>query len=1437
MSKFFYSRIKKITERKVSASIDKLAARIVKKTIDKGKHKNTWNTILDEIIENQNSYELNEQKLLIENNSENKDSNTHEFENQKDEEIIDSSIDEITEITKLNKLKVLIENNSDNNHSDENEFENQKDEKIMDSSVDQITENPNLNKLYERKILIESNSDNNHSDTNEFENQKDEETMNSSIDEITENPNLIKLYERKILIESNSDNSHSDTNVLVNQKDEKCVKFSRHTEIQKESIKNRKNNILSNIFENFFLIIASIISFFLYFQLFGDSNTIDNEDPKSYKQKLHNLRLVHKKLLKRFNKNSANNKSKSKLKRAKISTKDCNKLRDSIEAKINGRRIIDFNYMWHELREKLQDHDSKKCLLDDWMLQKEVSFHGGLRSQFVFKCRKCNKECRVWSEGISGNTMDVNQSSVLGTLVEGIGYTQINGVLAGMGIPYITDKTFKSHQETLFCHLEQLSTQSMKDANEEEARLAKEAGDIDENGIPFITVVVDGSWLKRSYGTNYNSLSGLGAIIGQKTGKVLYVGVKNKYCTTCYRAEKLDLIPKKHLCCRNFPYSAASSLMESEALVEGFQKSFDNYRIIYKYYVGDGDSSFQKSLIDANPYAQFNIIPRKMECTNHLLRNFCKKASLVTTITQKKSQRQKGFVTLRNMVKNNILKIRQIVVEEVDKELVSDKTWKQKVESLRRRILNIPSHVFGEHKRCKEFGYTCNDNSESSTKETNYVPYLKAYNFYAKIEDPIRSLSNHSESLLHKVTNNIVESFNNLIGKAVNGKRVNFACSNQYNTRVAIAVLQHNTQEAFIEIYKGMEKEVPNALEAVIRQRKEKVARTRIDRITNGRKRTFFYNSNDKNYGTHCQKPDLPEEQLVLLREDHKIKLLENQEDRVNIELQTRDQGNSDLWISLRKYMLTASNFGPVCRMRAQTSCRNNVKKVLFFNFDTPAMRYGRETEGIARKELAAYLDKEIQINGLFIDPIDPRFGASPDGIIEDDGLVEIKNPFCAKDMTPEEAMKSFPDLNFLNKKTNGMKTTHHWYYQIQGQLHITQRQYCMFAMRTTKGMAILRIERDDNFWNQNMQPQLSTFYDNCLLPEILDSRFLRNMPIRDPPYILEAQRKCQEQSNQVKSAKQSIEQILTIDKDIDQNNSDMKVEEDEKKSSKKRILKTNKRKRVNKITKPTNPESSKIIFTSAFKKEETESDNDVNVLTITEVKRMVKNAIKCSSVITSNSENIDYDSDDVIYGGSYTDPNAFDSKSVDSITTYFETKGIEDDVNNFTNTILHMKKQLPDDVMDIFLSIVKEQTQYEVQSILYQYFLCAVQPVKSTKSIMILGGSSTNHWRFAYYDGALIHVYDTIPNYTGGKLVKQEMNYVNKRYPTVVERDIIFEKITTIQPDGTSCGVYAAAHATHFILTGDPSNVAFSMNVSLMRKHLLKLLKKRELSEFPMER
>ncbi|XP_015118906.1 uncharacterized protein LOC107042383 [Diachasma alloeum] len=49
------------------------------------------------------------------------------------------------------------------------------------------------------------------------------------------------------------------------------------------------------------------------------------------------------------------------------------------------------------------------------------------------------------------------------------------------------------------------------------------------------------------------------------------------------------------------------------------------------------------------------------------------------------------------------------------------------------------------------------------------------------------------------------------------------------------------------------------------------------------------------------------------------------------------------------------------------------------------------------------------------------------------------------------------------------------------------------------------RVLKDDDFWLKNMEPKLIRFYEACVLPEIIDGRKSRGMPIRDPEYITQA--------------------------------------------------------------------------------------------------------------------------------------------------------------------------------------------------------------------------------------------------------------------------------------------------------------------------------------------
>ena len=130
-----------------------------------------------------------------------------------------------------------------------------------------------------------------------------------------------------------------------------------------------------------------------------------------------------------------------------------------------------------------------------------------------------------------------------------------------------------------------------------------------------------------------------------------------------------------------------------------------------------------------------------------------------------------------------------------------------------------------------------------------------------------------------------------------------------------------------------------------------------------------------------------------------------------------------------------------------------------------------------------------------------------------------------------------------------------------------------------------------------------------------------------------------------------------------------------------------------------------------------------------------------------------------------------------------------------------------------------------------YPHIIVASQ---SDKSLQIIGGNCSNHWRCIFFDGTKLRVYDSLPGCTYDKLVAKEKNYIHLRYPTISSSDIIFEKVQIRQPDGTSCGIYAAAFATTVALGGNPCEEEYSKNVKCMREHFYTILESKKLSPFP---
>lgn len=76
-------------------------------------------------------------------------------------------------------------------------------------------------------------------------------------------------------------------------------------------------------------------------------------------------------------------------------------------------------------------------------------------------------------------------------------------------------------------------------------------------------------------------------IVGKFTNELLFIGVRNRYCSICSIAENKDNIPKEHNCHKNWNKPAPA--MEVE--VEDFTLSEDMHGVRYTQFIADEHSS------------------------------------------------------------------------------------------------------------------------------------------------------------------------------------------------------------------------------------------------------------------------------------------------------------------------------------------------------------------------------------------------------------------------------------------------------------------------------------------------------------------------------------------------------------------------------------------------------------------------------------------------------------------------------------------------------------------------------------------------------------------------------------------------------------------------------------------------------------------------------
>jgi len=174
------------------------------------------------------------------------------------------------------------------------------------------------------------------------------------------------------------------------------------------------------------------------------------------------------------------------------------------------------------------------------------------------------------------------------------------------------------------------------------------------------------------------------------------------------------------------------------------------------------------------------------------------------------------------------------------------------------------------------------------------------------------------------------------------------------------------------------------------------------------------------------------------------------------------EQGTPE-WHELRRGKVTASRVADIMaktKTGTSTSRANylielalqRVTGTIEESFSNTAMQWGTDNEPYARMAYEASSNVFVEQIPFIDHPDIPWFGCSPDGLIGNDGLVEIKCPYQSA-------------VHWVNVKTNEVPAK--YVHQVHTQILVTQREWCDFVsfdprMPERSKLLIKRVYRDE---------------------------------------------------------------------------------------------------------------------------------------------------------------------------------------------------------------------------------------------------------------------------------------------------------------------------------------------------------------------------------------
>ena len=213
-----------------------------------------------------------------------------------------------------------------------------------------------------------------------------------------------------------------------------------------------------------------------------------------------------------------------------------------------------------------------------------------------------------------------------------------------------------------------------------------------------------------------------------------------------------------------------------------------------------------------------------------------------------------------------------------------------------------------------------------------------------------------------------------------------------------------------------------------------------------------------------------------------------------NIQTATIGQASNPLWTQYRKGRVTASNFGPVLttidKMRKPSK---SLIKTLVEDQDLPgvhSLQWGRTHESVAINAYKLLTGVDVAASGVWLS-VSGLLGGSPDGIVDDQKIIEVKCPYSARQTTLASLASS--GKPFFLKVVDGNlclntgdPTGHKYWHQMQGNMYLTDRQECDLIVWTPAETVVSSVKKDPD-WSSNIA-KLERFCKEHVLPALINA-------------------------------------------------------------------------------------------------------------------------------------------------------------------------------------------------------------------------------------------------------------------------------------------------------------------------------------------------------------